>query len=119
RDLRHYLLGIARNRARMAWRKQYTRREVDGEGLFDALESRATKQQLDYRLDHLRACLARLAPKGLEVPRLSFGEELRSEEVAERMKMTSGSIRSILTRGRDALRSCIESRAGKTGAAAR
>src|SRR5579862_7527640 len=41
RDLKNYLLGIARNRARMAWRKQYARREIAGEVLFDALQSRA------------------------------------------------------------------------------
>jgi RNA polymerase sigma-70 factor (ECF subfamily) len=121
RDLRNYLLGIARNRARMAWRKQYARREVDGEVLFDLLESRAsayvsTSGQSDHRLDHLRACFSRLGPKALEVFQLHYHDELRCDEVAERLKMSAGFIRSILTRGREALRSCIEARAGGAGA---
>ncbi len=120
RDLRSYLLGIARNRARMAWRKQYSRREVTGDALFEALETHAialpSTEQLDQRLDDLRACLARLAPKALQVFRLHYRDELRCDEVAERLNMTAGSIRSILTRGRDALRQCIETRAGEAAA---
>jgi len=115
RDLRNYLLGIARNRARMAWRKQYSRREISGDELFNALESRASVENLatnDDRLEHLRACLARLGPKALEIFQLHYNDELRCEEVAERLNMTAGSIRSVLTRGRDALRNCIEARAG-------
>ena len=115
RDLRNYLLGIARNRARMAWRKQYMRREIEGDVLFDALEARAavhTPAGGDHRLEHLRACLSRLSPKALEIFQLHYNDELRCEEVAERLKMTAGSIRSVLTRGRDTLRNCIEARAG-------
>lgn len=118
RDLRNYLLGIARNRARMAWRKVYTRREVAGDAMFDALEARAnagpgaTDVSGGQRLEDLRTCLARLAPKALEVFQMHYRDELRCDEVAERLNMTAGSIRSILTRGREALRTCIESRAG-------
>jgi RNA polymerase sigma-70 factor (ECF subfamily) len=117
RDLRQYLLGIARNLARMAWRKHYTRREVAGEALFEALDARAAAQptpstaQSDRRLEDLQACLARLAPKAIQVFRLHYRDELRCDEVAERLQMTAGSIRSILTRGREALRTCIEARA--------
>lgn len=120
RELRNYLLGIARNRARMAWRKQYARREVIGETLFDTLASRADTrmaEESEQRLDYLRACLTRLGPKALEVFQLHYRDELRCEEVAGRLKLTAGSVRSILTRGRDALRSCIEARAADAGAA--
>ena len=119
REVRNYLLGIARNRARMAWRKLYTRREVAGDALFDVLEARATvaagaagADTSGRRLEDLRTCLARLGPKAFEVFQLHYHDELRCDEVAERLNMTAGSIRSILTRGREALRTCIESRAG-------
>lgn len=112
REIRYYLLGIARNLARMAWRRQYTRREIRGEALFDILEARVVDKESDLRLSELRACLARLAPKALEVFQLHYRDELRCDEVAERLNMTAGSIRSILTRGREALKECIESRMG-------
>jgi len=119
RSVRPYLLGIARNLARMNWRKMSIRREVAGEALFDALEARAdfeTPSEHDQdRRERLRACMEALSPKARDVILLFYRDELRCEDVAERMKMPSGSIRSILTRGREALRECMDRREGSTG----
>lgn len=116
RAVRPYLLGIARNLARMAWRKQIVRREVSGEALFEMLEGYTQRllQSDDEgnRREKLRKCLEALSPKAREVVLYFYRDELSCDEVAERMKMPSGSIRSILTRGREALRVCIERGAG-------
>jgi len=116
RSVRPYLLGIARNLARMSWRKMSIRREVAGEALFEAMEhadSRMARTDDDHeRRERLRMCMDSLSPKARDVILLFYRDELRCEDVAEKMKMPSGSIRSILTRGREALRECMDRREG-------
>lgn len=120
RSVRPYLLGIARNLARMNWRKMGIRREVAGEAFFEALEARAqheTSAEHDSdRRERLRKCMEALSPKARDVILLFYRDELRCEDVAERMKMPSGSIRSILTRGREALRDCMDRGMSGSGA---
>lgn len=111
RDLRGYLLGIARNLAREAWRTQQRRREVGGEGAFAAVESRlaveAPDGEDDSQLAALRRCLQRLSPRSLQVVQHFYHEELCSEEIAARVGLSASAVRVLLTRCRTSLHDCV------------
>lgn len=111
RGLRGYLLGIARNLSRAAWRQLSRRREVGGEALMLVLEARVDLQDSDaddQRLESLRRCLQRLSPRALMVVLQHYRDQLGCDEIAQEAKLASGTVRSLLMRSRAALRQCID-----------
>jgi RNA polymerase sigma-70 factor (ECF subfamily) len=56
----------------------------------------------------LRTCLQGLRERMLEVLQLRYAEDLKPQDVAKRLGITSGSVRVILHRARQGLRACIE-----------
>lgn len=114
--LRPYLLGIARNQVRLAWRNRLRGREISGETLFDALVARLPENEpadrSDRRLAALQECLKRLGPRALDVIMRHYRDEQRCDEIARTMGTTPGNVRSTLTRTRKALRDCMQPRLG-------
>jgi len=114
RGLRDYLLGIARNLGRLAWRERMKGREISGDALFTALAARFPIEDAeapsDRRLSALQECLKGLAPKAHEVVLRHYREEQRCDEISTEIGTTPGNIRSILTRARQALRDCMRLR---------
>lgn len=110
--LLRWLMVIARNRARDAWRRHRRRREVCGDEAFAALLAHAERSIEDDRLDHLRRCLENLPERALAVVHGHYRDELSCADLAAREGLSAGSVRSLLTRARDLLRGCIESRRG-------
>lgn len=106
--VRAYLLGVARNLVRTAWRDRLRSRERSGEDLFETLAAQPAAEPSDRRLSALEDCLRRLPPRMLEVVTRHYREEERCEEIAERLGTKAGNVRSILTRSRQALRDCLQ-----------
>ncbi len=111
-SLRAYLLGIARNLARMAWRDRLRGREVSGEAVFDLLAARSEEGEAPDRSERRRRaledCLKHLPPRAQEVIFRHYRDEERCDEIARGLQTTPGNIRSILTRARRVLRECME-----------
>jgi RNA polymerase sigma-70 factor (ECF subfamily) len=75
-----------------------------------ASESPSPLQELEARELHRRVarCLEKLPALWRATLALRDGESLRYEEIAERMNIALGTVRSRLARARMALRRCIE-----------
>lgn len=115
RGIRDYLLGIARNLGRLAWRERLQGKEVSGDALFAAITARTEKETeigSDRRISALQECLKGLAPKAHEVVLRHYREEQPCDEISAEIGTTPGNIRSILTRARQALRECMRLRFG-------
>lgn len=56
----------------------------------------------------LSKCLKKQRVRMLEVLRLRYADDLKPQEVAKRLGVTSGAVRVMLHRSREALRVCIE-----------
>ena len=113
-----YLMGIARNLARMAWRDRMKRREISGDAVFEALaaQQHETHESPDKRLAALRNCIQRLAPRAQQTIHLHYRDEWRCNEIASQIGATAGTVRSILTRARQSLRDCIRVSLGEAPA---
>jgi RNA polymerase sigma-70 factor (ECF subfamily) len=109
--IRGYLLGIARNQARLAWRQ---RMQSSGEALFEAITARTApdepESRSDRRVSALEECLKSLAPKALEVVLRFYREEQACDEISREIGTSPSNIRSILTRARQALGECVRLR---------
>jgi len=111
--IRGYLLGIARNQARLAWR---ARMKNSGEALFEAIASRGVPADPDRRVSALQECLKGLAPKALDVVLRFYREEQACEEISREIGTSPSNIRSILTRARQALGDCVRLRCERSPA---
>jgi RNA polymerase sigma-70 factor (ECF subfamily) len=114
RGIRDYLLGIARNLGRLAWRQRLKGKEISGDALFEAISARSalpdSEASPDRRLSALQECMKGLAPKAHEVVLRHYREEQPCDEISAEIGTTPGNIRSILTRARQALRDCMRIR---------
>lgn len=108
--IRPYLLGIARNLARTAWRERLKGRRVSGDHLFEALAQRPGPERPEERLAALGECLKRLPPKAAHVVLRHYRDEDRCDEIARDLGTTASTVRSTLTRVRKALHDCIRLR---------
>jgi RNA polymerase sigma-70 factor (ECF subfamily) len=114
--IRGFLLGIARNMVRMAWRKRMHGKEVAGDAIFEMLASELLPAEdpdrSDRRIRALRDCLRQLAPKAAEIMLRHYRDEERCDEIAGNVGTTASNVRMILTRTRRVLRDCMNSRLG-------
>jgi RNA polymerase sigma-70 factor (ECF subfamily) len=111
RGIRDYLLGIARNLGRLAWRERLKGKEISGDALFEAIAARGVETAPDdRRLGALQKCLQGLAPKAQEVLLRHYRDERRCDEISAEIGTSPSNIRSILTRARQALRDCVRIR---------
>jgi RNA polymerase sigma-70 factor (ECF subfamily) len=62
----------------------------------------------------LRRCLQKQRARILELLRLRYAEDLKPQDVAKRLGVTSGAVRVMLHRAREGLRTCIERSTGAT-----
>lgn len=114
--IRPYLIGVARNLARLAWRERFRSKEFSGERMFATLEARIPDEApADLRRSALEECLERLAPKALEILLRHYRGEERCDEIAERLGAKPGTVRCILARARRALRDCVKPKLAAAG----
>jgi RNA polymerase sigma-70 factor (ECF subfamily) len=113
RDLKTWLLGIARNLTRQAW-KRVARAGALGEALEREalLAASAREEQRDRRRAALDRCVEGLHERDRAVFREYVVEDLSSAELAARLATTEGTVRATISRIRRRLRACIERRLG-------
>jgi RNA polymerase sigma-70 factor (ECF subfamily) len=109
REIRPYLLGIARNLLRERARTLRHRNEVSWTELCLEVEEATPETEAleDERLDRLPQCIARLGPAARLAIELYYGARLRVQEIANRMQRSEGAVKVLLHRARQALKRCL------------
>jgi RNA polymerase sigma-70 factor (ECF subfamily) len=119
KDLKLWLLGIARNHTRSAWRR-VSRQPQGGKAtaLEDILDRHAMDvhaarfEKCDDRRDALQVCMQSLPAKTREIFTKYFVDGVTSADLAELMLTTENTVRATISRIRMGLRQCIERRVG-------
>jgi len=95
REIRPYLLGIARNLLRERARTLRHRNEVSWTELCLEVEEATPEVETaqDERLDRLPQCIARLGPAARMAIELYYGARLRVQEIADRMQRSEGAVK--------------------------
>jgi RNA polymerase sigma-70 factor (ECF subfamily) len=105
-----WALGIARNLA-LKSRRDVARRSkyVINEALLDQIQIsfHEGEDSLIAIRKWLRHCLEKQPQKILELLRWRYAHDMKPSEAAERMGITSNTVRAMLHRAREALRKCI------------
>jgi RNA polymerase sigma-70 factor (ECF subfamily) len=106
-----WMRSIARHVTSNYWRSR-TRQEkwmsAFREYVAEELAPAAAGDLLDLRVDRLSQCVDRLKERHRDLVRLRYFENLRTDEISERVGLTVLSVRSILVKIRKALRACVE-----------
>jgi RNA polymerase sigma-70 factor, ECF subfamily len=107
-----WAIGIAKHEVGSLRRKSTTTSFIARSDLVERIAETCVEisTDLDERLKYLHHCRERLRGKAREVMTLRYRDELNPETIAERMKMSHGAVRVMLTRIRTALMECIERR---------
>lgn len=115
RDLKAWLLGIARNLTRQAWRRvARSPRSAGGEALESILERHALEVfrerhgHADKRRAALAHCIDRLPRRTKETFSRYVIEETSSSKLASFLGTTEGTVRATISRVRRLLHACIE-----------
>jgi RNA polymerase sigma-70 factor (ECF subfamily) len=109
REIRPYLLGIARNLLRERARTLRHRGEVSWTELCLEVEEHDEpdddlQEELLHRLPH---CVAKLGPAARMAIELHYGARLKVQEIAQRMQRSEGAVKVLLFRARQALKRCL------------
>jgi RNA polymerase sigma-70 factor, ECF subfamily len=106
-----FVLGVSRTMAK-DWKRLDWRREKLRETFLPASMVEAPARDATLDLDHLEACLARLADRERMVVLLTFYAEKTGSEVGKELRLTEGNVRVIRHRAIERLRTCMTSREG-------
>jgi RNA polymerase sigma-70 factor (ECF subfamily) len=109
-----WLRGIARNKARMLWRRAAVERDVLQELLLREAERRTalTQDGPDDLLEALRRCVRTLGEGSKELLELHYCRRVPGKEMAAALRMSVGAVYTALSRLRQALRKCVGERLG-------
>lgn len=109
RDVASWLRGIVRNKWRDVCRRSCREISMDEETLA-AIEETVTEWQADRPeiFDRLAQCRERLPAAFAESIRISYDENLNSDEAAVRLGINGATLRKRLERARTALRLCLQ-----------
>jgi RNA polymerase sigma-70 factor, ECF subfamily len=105
-----WVLGIARNLALKSRRDMARRsKHLLDEGVLDRIQAafHESEESLIAIRKLLRNCLRKQPQKVLELLQWRYAHDLKPHEAAVRMGITSGAVRAMLHRTREALRKCI------------
>lgn len=111
---------FALNKIRHHWRREQRRQRLFEE---DTLEFLAAKRheladQLDYRRDHLKTCLAKVPDKSRSILVGYYFREQTVEEISDQTGRTAEAIYKALQRIRRRLMTCIETKIQADGTSA-
>jgi RNA polymerase sigma-70 factor (ECF subfamily) len=70
---------------------------------------------LSDEADALQTCIKQLSGRPKDIVRLRYFEDLRSPEIAQRLKLSAGNVRVTLQRVREQLRKCVEQQLNTEG----
>lgn len=122
RDLKTWLLGIARNLTRNAWRRMPRAARAGSSEIQEVLERHAltvfqSRERCSAessggltRAEALKKCLETLPATSKDLFLKYFVDDMASAELAETMRTSENTVRATLSRIRKGLRSCIERR---------
>jgi len=104
-----WLISIARNRSIDIVRSRTTAAtDTQDTDWFERLQGATDVESEIMSKDALIHCLERLNPRVREAIMLAYYEGLSREELAEKLDMPVGSVKTWLHRGSSALRDCLE-----------
>ncbi len=114
RDLRPWLIAIARNVLREYIKKIETRREVTWTELCLRMEQLMEFDDQDSRYHefapHLPGCLSALGPSAREALELKYRMRLRLVQIGQKLHRSEGAVKLLMLRARQALRQCLTAR---------
>lgn len=113
RSLRSWLIGIAKNKARLHLRSQ-TRRQNHESALLEIQIHEWKAQDLEGSLfseandqDSLRRCIEKLPPQSKQLVRAHYFHGQSLESIAAELNRSGGSLRMMLLRIRKGLAKCV------------
>jgi RNA polymerase sigma-70 factor (ECF subfamily) len=113
RSLWPWLVGIARNKLNEYWREHAKETPVDSIESFadscqiDDEESESGVWAHERRIDALKDCLSKLSPFSRKLLDMTYGENLRGEDIAAQLGKRAIAVRVALHRTRSWLARCI------------
>jgi RNA polymerase sigma-70 factor (ECF subfamily) len=111
RDVRFWLIGIARNALREHVRRVRRRKEVGWTELCLELEETvAADSPYEDFIVHLPTCTGSLGDSARSALNWHYMAAMKLDEIAQRLARTLGAVKVLLVRARQALKRCIESR---------
>lgn len=115
-QLRPWLLGIARNvlREHLRGRRQQETAWTQLCLMIDDMIPPDSSPD-DDRLEHLGRCLDSLGPSARSTIDWHYGSGLRLQEIADRLHRSSGAVKILIFRARQALRQCLEGKSADAG----
>jgi RNA polymerase sigma-70 factor (ECF subfamily) len=122
-DFRAWCRGVARNLILHYWRSRHRKRETTTERFADLVaQAYAEAEDLDAeevwaeRRRALADCLGKVGPSARELLSQRYFENLTSEAIAARARLSPVGVRRALMRVREALQRCIEQHVKAAGA---
>jgi RNA polymerase sigma-70 factor (ECF subfamily) len=104
-----FVLGVSRTMTK-DWKRLNWRREKLRETFLPASMAGVATLDAHLDLDHLEACLGRLADRERMVVLLTFYAEKTAREAGRELRLTEGNVRVIRHRAVERLRTCMTSR---------
>jgi len=111
--VRAWLLGIARNVLREYVRKAKRRKEVAWTELcleLDELTACQEEQPYEDALVQLPTCVAGLGPTARQALEMHYRGKLRLAQIGEKMNRSTGAVKLLVFRARQALKRCLDSK---------
>lgn len=111
-----WAMGVARNQARLHFRRKGRDRLVFSPAALDALAvAFADEDSGAERLVHLGECLSELDEKSRELCRLRYGRDMKPAGIAGLLETEPNTISKALQRIRERMRDCVDGKASAFG----
>lgn len=112
RSFAAWAIGVAKFEVLYFRRERATDRHLFGDDIVEQIASRyeMLAEEVDPLRDALKHCLDKLEGRSQQVVELRYKRGLSSAAIAVEMELSSGAVRMLLCRVRDALRRCIKRR---------
>jgi len=120
RSFTAFAIGVAKKNEVLAYRrKMATSRLIFDDALVERaadafIRITADRQPANFALEH---CLKQVSGRGRQALDLYYGEGVKTAVVAQQIELSHGALRMLLSRVRESLRQCIESRMATQGGA--
>jgi RNA polymerase sigma-70 factor (ECF subfamily) len=112
-----WAVGVAKYEVLYYRRERVTDKHLFDNEIVEKIASRyeALTDEVDPMREALRLCLAQLKGRSKQAIELRYQHGLKSRAIAAEMSLSSGAVRMLLYRVREALRRCIDRRIPSVG----
>lgn len=110
REMRPYLMGIARNLLRERARKLKSRKEVSWTEICLELENEPPEGLGTYEdvVDFLPECLGKLGDSAKQALDLHYRKRMQVRDIGSRLERTVGAVKLLMFRARQSLKRCLD-----------